>query len=425
MSRGTSVLAVVLLLLLCVFKPCTAQDEDPIGVEAVDDNVESVDPIELIDISDLPLAVEPEVVVDTDIDVAPEEVAVSEGGGDGFLSPSSEAVSSSVPFDEVASTPIEEVHDETEVIDLVPVDGETVGDLTPDVLTDDEMLGAPSVNAVVHDDDELEGDVWDDQIGDEEPFLIGRREPVDEAEVLEVDSIPIKPVEVDETVDPAESDPRLGICTIDELDSVKDFFSTNEHQCAAYQCVGDKTQIFFESLLTNYPSLWSEGGDAKVNSVASLLAACTCRCDMMKCEVDFIENNASSKCFDATVDYCDAQNELFVERCSAASDEYPVTVVEKGQGARWKSSCPNACRPRTDPVDGLAMPETVVSEVPETEGEAVGAAEEVTELIHEDSGEAPDPQAWENGLEGAGRKSVSTYPAVALVIATYLFLSNW
>eukprot|EP00922_Rhytidocystis_sp_ex-Travisia-forbesii_P066325 GHVS01098471.1.p1 GENE.GHVS01098471.1~~GHVS01098471.1.p1 ORF type:complete len:485 (-),score=153.14 GHVS01098471.1:662-2116(-) len=155
------------------------------------------------------------------------------------------------------------------------------------------------------------------------------------------------------------ADPREGICTAAELDNVKQFFTTNEDACEAYQCVADYNRKFFESLLVHYNQLWAEGGDGKVNSVASLLSACTCRCDMMKCEVDFMKSNSSPKCFESTVDYCETQNGLFVERCEVAATQYIDSINEVAPEAKWNSECPSACSVNenisVDPIAGLTL----------------------------------------------------------------------
>eukprot|EP00922_Rhytidocystis_sp_ex-Travisia-forbesii_P066321 GHVS01098464.1.p1 GENE.GHVS01098464.1~~GHVS01098464.1.p1 ORF type:complete len:487 (+),score=167.31 GHVS01098464.1:163-1623(+) len=153
----------------------------------------------------------------------------------------------------------------------------------------------------------------------------------------------------------ATADPRQGICTESELDNVKQFFTTNEDTCEAYQCVADYNMKFFESLLVHYNGLWTQGGDAKVNSVASLLSACTCRCAMMKCEVDFMKYNSSPKCFSSTIDYCDKQNDLFVERCEKAATQYLDAINEVAPEANWGTACLGACSRGDEPVAGLTL----------------------------------------------------------------------
>eukprot|EP00922_Rhytidocystis_sp_ex-Travisia-forbesii_P028002 GHVS01041104.1.p1 GENE.GHVS01041104.1~~GHVS01041104.1.p1 ORF type:complete len:462 (+),score=124.63 GHVS01041104.1:324-1709(+) len=167
-------------------------------------------------------------------------------------------------------------------------------------------------------------------------------------------------------------DPREGVCTEAELDNVKHFFTAHEDTCSAYTCVADYNRNFFESLLVHYNELWAEGGDSKVNGIASLLSACTCRCDMMKCEVDFMKYNASPSCFQSTLDYCEKQNGLFVERCEKAATEYLKVVNEVAPEAKWNSGCTSACNRGDEPVAGLTLDvETAIPSAGEEESETL------------------------------------------------------
>eukprot|EP00922_Rhytidocystis_sp_ex-Travisia-forbesii_P066320 GHVS01098462.1.p1 GENE.GHVS01098462.1~~GHVS01098462.1.p1 ORF type:complete len:428 (+),score=117.24 GHVS01098462.1:120-1403(+) len=214
----------------------------------------------------------------------------------------------------------------------------------------------------------------------EEAALLGPTED-EEEEVLPAVLSPstslLESVASDEEVGPVVSDPREGTCTDVELDNVKHFFSAHEDTCEAYQCVADYNRKFFESLLVHYNELWSEGGDAKVNSVASLLSACTCRCDMMKCEVDFMKFNSSPQCFESTIDYCENQNVLFVERCEKAATQYLDVINDVAPEAKWNTACPDACSRGSDPIAGLTLEPEVVRPSAGEEEETVVHMEEV------------------------------------------------
>eukprot|EP00920_Eleutheroschizon_duboscqi_P023996 GHVT01059661.1.p1 GENE.GHVT01059661.1~~GHVT01059661.1.p1 ORF type:complete len:799 (-),score=71.08 GHVT01059661.1:3585-5981(-) len=151
-------------------------------------------------------------------------------------------------------------------------------------------------------------------------------------------------------------DPRVGRCTENELQSVTMYFNENPEQCAAYECLERQTKAFVTKVNEQYTDLHTE---EEVNQLANMFAACYCRCELMKCEIDFFVENGSSECRAATRDYCEASDEKFIDRCTAAATARPLVYDLMVDEAGFQRPCT---------VCGSVVEPPLVADYPTIEG---------------------------------------------------------
>lgn len=138
-----------------------------------------------------------------------------------------------------------------------------------------------------------------------------------------------------EGVEDVEADPRLGRCTAEELSDMARHFSDGT-ACPAYRCIDTETAHYTEAIKDKYGSRYDAD---EVASLAGMMAACHCRCPVMKCEIDYVTASGSASCREATVDFCRQSNEKFTEKCTAVAGQLPLVYDLEKDPQAFKSYC--------------------------------------------------------------------------------------
>ncbi|KAL8271810.1 hypothetical protein Esti_004200 [Eimeria stiedai] len=130
-------------------------------------------------------------------------------------------------------------------------------------------------------------------------------------------------------------DPRQGRCTSDELAALTRHFADGT-ACPAFGCIDKESSNYLALIEKHYQDRYSP---AEASAFAGVLAACHCRCPVMRCEVEYVNQNGTQSCRDATREFCLQSNHKFSDKCAMVAKQLPKVYDIDADPHAFKSPC--------------------------------------------------------------------------------------
>ena len=133
----------------------------------------------------------------------------------------------------------------------------------------------------------------------------------------------------------AAADPRLGRCTSDELSALAQHFADGS-ACPAFGCIDRESSNYLALIEEHYGHKYTP---AEAGAFAGVLAACHCRCPVMRCEVEYVNSNGSNECKEATKEFCLQSNDKFSDKCAMVARQLPKVYDIEADPHAFRSPC--------------------------------------------------------------------------------------
>ncbi|XP_026194353.1 uncharacterized protein LOC34622272 [Cyclospora cayetanensis] len=141
--------------------------------------------------------------------------------------------------------------------------------------------------------------------------------------------------QLQQSQDAAAPDPRLGRCSSEELSALARHFEDGT-ACPAYACIDAENSNYLALLEKHYGDQYTP---AELATFARVFAACHCRCPIMLCEVEYVNQNGSDSCKTATKELCLQTNSSLSHKCANVAMQFPKVYDIDADPHAFKSPC--------------------------------------------------------------------------------------